>query len=69
MVMEGEELPRTALAGSGQAGDDAQGHSVRGHGGNLPVPMILSILILALSSSLAKRCTACMGSSQVSGSM
>lgn len=36
---------------------------------NLPVPMILSILILALSSSLAKRCTACMGSSQVSGSM
>lgn len=36
---------------------------------NLPVPMILSILILALSSSLAKRCTACKGSSQVSGSM
>lgn len=37
--------------------------------GNLPVPMILSILMLALSSSLAKRCTACMGSSHVSGSM
>jgi len=36
---------------------------------NLPVPMILSILTLALSSSLAKRCTACIGSSQVSGSM
>lgn len=38
-------------------------------GRNLPVPMILSILTLALSSSLAKRCTACTGSSQVSGSM
>lgn len=37
--------------------------------GDLPFPMILSILTLALSSSLAKRCTACMGSSHVSGSM
>lgn len=35
----------------------------------LPVCTILSILMLELSSSLAKACTACSRSSQVSGSM
>lgn len=61
-------LPRPSVLGA-KGEHTSTAHSTATTLGNLPVLIILSILMLALSSSLAKRCTACMGSSQVSGSM
>lgn len=77
-VPQDKELPRGTLARWAElacndhrptARPPTHGTGTDPQGKNLPVPMILSILTLALSSSLAKRCTACTGSSQVSGSM
>lgn len=64
-----EQCHGTATAQCAGSKRGAHQHSTATTLWNLPVLIILSILMLALSSSLAKRCTACMGSSQVSGSM